>query len=226
MEKAMRGAAGDAAIVVLRTEYPQGAEKQQILATLGLEVPSGGLPMDVGALVENVGTACAVWDAVVNGRPLTERVTTVTGTPIAAPKNVVARVGTPFSDMIAFAGGFTAPVAKLIAGGPMMGLAQASLDVAVTKTTSGILALEPAAVSLFTSMPCISCGRCVGACPARLMPSELSQALEAEDYEGAVALNVLDCIECGCCAYVCPAHRPMVQHMRRGKAWATAQKRK
>ena len=226
MQQAMEGASGDAAVVILKTEYPQGAEKQQIFSTLGLEVPSGGLPMDVGALVENVGTAYAVWDAIVNGHPLTERVTTITGAPVTTPKNVIARIGAPFSDLVAFAGGFSAPPAKLIAGGPMMGLAQASLDVTVTKTTSGILALAPEAVSVFTSMPCIACGRCVEACPARLIPSELSQLLEAEDDEGAAGLNVMDCIECGCCAFVCPAQRPMVQHMRRGKAWVAAQRRK
>jgi Na+-translocating ferredoxin:NAD+ oxidoreductase subunit C len=222
----MDGADGDTAIVLLKTAYPQGAEKQQIYAALGLEVPSGGLPMDVGALVENVGTAYAVWDAVVNGRPLIERVTTVTGGPVAQPKNVLGPIGASFGDLVAFAGGFRAPVAKLIAGGPMMGLAQSALGVAVTKTTSGILALAPDAVTFFSSMPCIACGRCVDACPAGLIPSELSQFLEAEDYAAAAERNVMDCIECGCCAFVCPAHRPMVQHMRRGKAWVAEQKRK
>jgi Na+-translocating ferredoxin:NAD+ oxidoreductase subunit C len=226
LRAAMDGADGDAAVVTLKAEYPQGAEKQQIYATLGLEVPSGGLPMDVGALVENVGTAYAVWDAVVNGKPLIERVTTVTGGPVAQPKNVLGPIGASFGDLVACAGGFRAPVAKLIAGGPMMGLAQSSLGVAVTKTTSGILALAPDAVGFFSSMPCIACGRCVDACPARLVPAELSQCLEAEDYAAAAERNVMDCIECGCCAFVCPAHRPMVQHMRRGKAWVAARKKK
>ena len=218
MEEALAGVAGNAAVVALETEYPQGAEKQQIYAVTGREVPSGGLPMDVGCVVENVGTTLAVWDAVVNGRPLTERVTTVTGHPVASPGNVLARIGTSYADLVAFCGGATSPVAKVISGGPMMGFAQSSLDVATTKTTSGLLLLPPSAVSAFESMPCISCGRCVDACPMYLVPSELSQMLEAEDYEVAEEQNVLDCIECGCCAFECPAHRPLVQHMRQGKA--------
>lgn len=226
MQKAAPGLDGDVAIAVLKTEYPQGAEKQQIQAITGREVPSGGLPMDVGCLVENVGTTVAVWDAVVNGRPLTERITTVTGTPVKSPGNVQARTGTPLEDLIAFCGGIEGKAGKIIAGGPMMGLAQPALDIGTTKTTSGLLLLSPEAVSEFTSMPCISCGRCVRACPSGLMPSELSVLLEAEDFETAAEYSVMDCIECGCCAFVCPAHRPMVQHMRRGKAWVAAQRRK
>jgi electron transport complex protein RnfC len=217
MELAIGEAAGDVAIAVLPTEYPQGAEKQQIFAITGRQVPSGGLPMDVGTVVENVGTTLAVWDAVVNGRPLTERVTTVTGRPVSNPGNVLNRIGTSYADLLAFCGGTSCHAAKVISGGPMMGLAQASLEVATTKTTSGLLFLDAAQVRAFGSMPCISCGRCVEACPMNLVPSELSQMIEAEDYETAETLNVLDCIECGCCAFACPAHRPLVQHMRQGK---------
>ncbi|MBN1556728.1 MAG: electron transport complex subunit RsxC [Lentisphaerae bacterium] len=215
---------GDAAVVSLETLYPQGAEKQQIRALLGREVPSGGLPMDVGALVENVATACAVHDAVLTGQPLIERIVTVTGTPVQRPKNVRARIGTCFNDLAGFCGGLKG-AAKLIAGGPMMGLAQPSLDGAVTKTASGVLALASEECTAFESLPCIGCGRCIAACPAGLVPAELSLYLEAEDYEAAAACHVMDCIECGCCAYVCPARRPMVQHMRRGKAWAAARSR-
>jgi len=218
MDKAIQGADGDVAVAVLQTEYPQGAEKQQIYAVTGKEVPSGGLPMDVGCVVENVGTTLAVWDAVVNGKPLTERVTTVTGTPVKAPGNVLARLGTSYQDLVDFCGGTEGAVAKVISGGPMMGFAQDSLEVTTTKTTSGLLLLPPSDVNTFKSMPCISCGRCVDACPMYLMPAELSQMLEAEDYEAAETLCVLDCIECGCCAFACPAHRPLVQHMRQGKA--------
>jgi electron transport complex protein RnfC len=174
--------------------------------------------MDVGALVENVGTALAVWDAVVNGRPLTERVTTVTGSPVARPANVLNRIGTPYADLLAFCGGAAGAVGKVISGGPMMGLAQHTLDVATTKTTSGLLFLTPAEATEYTCMPCISCGRCVAACPMRLTPAEISLRIEAEDYAGAEELNVLDCIECGCCAFDCPARRPLVQHMKQGKA--------
>ena len=218
MEQAMADAEGDVGIAVLKTEYPQGAEKQQIYAITGREVPSGGLPMDVGCVVENVGTTLAVWDAVVNGRPLTERVTTVTGAPVATPKNVQGRIGTSYADLLAFCDGLSGDAAKVISGGPMMGIAQPSLDVGTTKTTSGLLFLAPDQVKTFSSMPCIACGRCVDACPMYLVPAELSQMLEAEDYDAAEELNVLDCIECGCCAFACPAPRPLVQHMKQGKS--------
>jgi len=225
MEKALGGVEGDVAVVVLKTEYPQGAEKQQIYAITGREVPSGGLPMDVGALVENVGTCMAIRDAVVDGRPLTERVTTVTGTPLARPGNVLARLGTSYADLAGFCGGLMSPAAKVISGGPMMGLAQHSLDVTTSKTTSGLLFLSPDEVEAFTSLPCISCGRCVEACPAYLMPCEISRMVEAEDWEAAGWYDVMDCIECGCCAFECPARRPLVQHMRQGKAWIMAKRR-
>jgi len=218
MENAMQGAEGDVAVIALKTEYPQGAEKQQIYAITGREVPSGGLPMDVGCVVENVGTTMAVWDAIINGKPLTERVTTVTGTPVTEPKNVLGRIGTPYADLLAFCGGLKSDVAKIISGGPMMGLAQPSIEITTTKTTSGILLLAPKETETFTSMPCIACGRCIEACPMYLVPAELSQMLEAEDYEAAEDLNVIDCIECGSCAFACPAHRPLVQHMKLGKS--------
>ena len=225
METAMKDAEGDVGITVLKTEYPQGAEKQQIYATTGREVPSGGLPMDVGCVVENVGTTLAVWDAIVNGKPITERVTTVTGLPVATPKNVLNRIGTPYADLLAYCDGLKGDVAKIISGGPMMGLAQPGLEATTTKTTSGLLFLAPKEAQPFESMPCIACGRCIDACPMYLVPAELSQMLEAEDYEAAEELNVLDCIECGCCAFACPAHRPLVQHMKQGKSKAMLKRR-
>lgn len=225
MEKAMASTSLDASIVVLKTEYPQGAEKQQIFSAIGREVPSGGLPMDVGAVVENVGTVTAVYDAVVKGLPLIERVTTVTGLPVAEPGNILNRIGTSFKDLIDVCGGFKTKPGKLIAGGPMMGFAQPGLDLTTTKTTSGILSLRPEDSCSYTSMPCISCGRCIEACPMKLVPSEMSQFIESEDFEGAEAINVMDCIECGCCAFECPAQRPLVQHMRQGKAFVMAKRR-
>lgn len=225
MQKAISGADTDVAVVSLPTEYPQGAEKQQIYAITGKEIPSGGLPMAVGAVVENVGTTVALWDAVVNGRPLIERITTVTGTPVSNPSNLRTRIGTPYSALVDFCGGTNGDVAKVISGGTMMGFAQCSLDITTTKTTSGILLLPPESVREYQSMPCISCGRCVAGCPMYLLPADLSQCLEAEDYEEAEANDVMDCIECGCCAFQCPAHRPLVQHMRRGKAVITLKRR-
>ncbi len=226
MERAASKLHGDIKIVELNTEYPQGAEKQQIYAVTGQEVPSGGLPMDIGALVENVGTAAAIRDAVIDGKPLTERVTTITGVPLQRPSNVVARIGTPISHLVEFCGGVNNSACKLICGGPMMGFAIASEELATTKTTSGILFLAKSQVTAFSSTPCISCGRCVEGCPMRLVPSELSQFIEAEDYEAAEAMNLLDCIECGCCAFQCPATRPLVQHMRRGKAEAMLRRKR
>ena len=218
MESALKMAEGDIQLVVVKTKYPQGAEKQLIYSCTRREVPSGGLPMDVGALVENVGTAAAISDAVFLRRPLTERVLTVTGDAVANPKNVLARVGTSFRDLIGFCGGLRGQVGKVICGGPMMGVAQSSLDVGMNKTTSGLLLLSRSQVHQYTSTPCIGCGRCVQACPSSLLPCFLSENLEAENFEEAERLNVLDCIECGACAFECPAHRPLVQHMRQGKA--------
>jgi electron transport complex protein RnfC len=209
---------GDVQMVRLRTAYPQGAEKQLIYSITGREVPSGGLPMDVQTLVENVATVQAIGDAVIRGFPLIERVLTVTGPAITQPRNIRARIGTPFSDLIAFCGGPRGPIGRLICGGPLMGIAQSGLAGAVTKTTSGLLVLPPEREAPFSSMPCISCGRCVDACPIRLLPCTLSETSEAEQDTAAEDLKVMDCIECGCCAYVCPARRPLVQHMRRAKA--------
>ena len=201
----------------LRVRYPQGAEKQLIYALTGRKVPTGGLPMDVGAVVQNVGTALAVDEAVTEGKPLYERVTTVTGTPVVHPGNWRMRVGTSVEEALKAAGGVQEDPAKLIAGGPMMGQSLYSLSVPVMKNTSGILLLAASEVSQFTSHPCIRCGRCVDACPMALMPGTLSVQIENERYDLADNWRVLDCIECGCCAYVCPAYRPMVQHMKRAK---------
>jgi electron transport complex protein RnfC len=226
MEKAFQDIAGDVAITVLRTSYPQGSEKQQIYSVTGREAPRGGLPMDVGCVVENVGTAYAVCDAVVNGRPLVGRVISVTGDAIRQPANLLAPVGTLYSDLVAACGGLTRKAAKIISGGPMMGFAVSTLNVPTGKTASGLLLLSSAKVSCFTSQACISCGRCIEACPMRLTPSELSQCIEADDIEGAEQVALMDCIECGSCAFVCPARRPLVHHMRRGKAIVMAKRSK
>jgi Na+-translocating ferredoxin:NAD+ oxidoreductase subunit C len=225
MENAMSKEDDTVELVVLKTEYPQGAEKQLIYSVTGRQVPSGGLPMDVGALVENVSTAAAIAEAVTTGMPLIQRVVTVTGQGVKTPNNLLARIGTSMKELVDFCGGLNGTPGKIISGGPMMGIALPSLVPGINKTTSGILILPRSGVEFFESMPCISCGRCVGACPMRLMPCSLSEALEAEDYTVAENFNVLDCIECGSCAFECPAHRPLVQHMKQGKAKVTAIRR-
>jgi len=213
-------------VVGLRVRYPQGAEKQLIYALTGRKVPTGGLPMDVGCVVQNVGTAFAVKEAVVDGKPLFERITTVTGTPVVNPGNWRLRIGTPISKVLELAGGVKLQPGKVILGGPMMGFAQKTLNVPIMKNASGILLLAPEEVSQYTSDPCIRCGRCVDACPMNLLPSTISSAAENEAFELAEDYNVMDCIECGCCAFVCPAHRPLVQHFKRCKAEIIAKRRK
>jgi len=224
MEKAFQGIDGDVAVTVLHTSYPQGSEKQQIYSVTGREVPRGGLPMDVGCVVENVSTAFALCDAVVNGRPLVRRVIAVTGDAIRQPSNLLAPCGTLYSDLVAACGGLQGKAAKVISGGPMMGFAVGSLAVPTGKTASGLLLLSAGKVTCYTSQACISCGRCVDACPMRLSPSDLSQCIEADDVESAEQTALMDCIECGSCAFVCPARRPLVHHMRRGKAIVMAKR--
>ncbi|MCL2104644.1 MAG: RnfABCDGE type electron transport complex subunit C, partial [Kiritimatiellaeota bacterium] len=224
MEKAFADMGGDAEIFVLETSYPQGAERQQIFSVTGREVPRGGLPMDVGCVVENVSTAYAVFDAVVNGQPLTHRVVSVTGDAVATPSNLLVPNGTSYADLLAACGGPRGKIAKIISGGPMMGFTVSSLNVPTGKTTSGIVLLSAASVSAYTSQACISCGRCIEACPMRIIPSDLAQFVESGDIDGAARSCLMDCMECGSCAYVCPAHRPLVHHFKRGKAVVAAKR--
>jgi electron transport complex protein RnfC len=213
-------------VVGLKVRYPQGAEKQLIYALTGRKVPAGGLPMDAGCVVQNVGTAAAAAAAVLRGEPLIERATTITGRPVVRPGNWRLRIGTPLGKALELAGGIAEQPAKLIFGGPMMGLALYSLDVPVMKSTSGILLLTHDEVAQFTSEPCIRCGRCVDVCPMTLMAGPLSVMAEAERYDLAEEANIMDCMECGSCAYVCPARRPLTQHFKRAKAEVAAMRRK
>ncbi len=213
-------------VYVFPVKYPQGAEKQLIKAALDREVPSGGLPMDVGVVVQNVGTAKAIYDAVSSRKPLTHRVVTVTGPGIKAPKNVLVPIGTPFSEVVEFCGGLTEKAAKIIMGGPMMGIPQPNLDVPVVKGTSGILVLEEDQAHLPAEEPCIGCGRCVEICPSHLMPTTLQLLVDHERFEDAENMHIMDCIECGSCSFICPANRRLVHSLRFGKQKVLAMRRK
>jgi len=204
-------------VQALPVNYPQGAEKQLIYAITGREVPVGKLPMDVNCVVQNVASAVAIAEAVVKGRPSIARVTTITGKPVVEPGNWRLRIGTPISKALELAGGISEQPAKLLLGGPMMGIAQNSLDVTVMKNTSGILLIANDEVSLFTSEPCIRCGKCVEVCPMSILPATISQAVENKRFDWAEDLNVTACIECGSCSYVCPSHRPLNQHFKWAK---------
>lgn len=206
-------------VIALEVKYPQGAEKMLIKAILGREVPPKALPMDVGVVVQNVGTAVSVYEAARFGKPLIERVVTVTGEGIKEPKNLMVRIGTQISHLIEQCGGFKDGVGKVISGGPMMGFAVYSLDVPVTKGTSGILVIpEKDIVHADDYGPCIRCGRCIDACPMNLIPSMLSICSEKGFFEDAKEYDLFDCFECGSCAYVCPSKRPIVQLVRLAKS--------
>ena len=208
----------NAEIQPLEVRYPQGAEKQLIFAVTGRRVPAGGLPFDAGCVVQNAASAAAVSDAVILGIPLIERIVTVTGEAVKNPGNFKIRIGTPVMEAIKLAGGVTEEPGKLILGGPMMGFAQKTFDVPVSKNTSGILLLTTKSALNFASSPCLRCGRCVDACPMKLAPCLICSAVEGRRFDLAEKNFVMDCLECGACAYICPSHRPLVQQFRRAKA--------
>ncbi len=206
----------DITIAVLKAKYPQGGEKQLINAVTGREVPSGGLPMDVGCVVQNVGTALAIRDSILVGSPLYERVVTVTGPAVRAPKNMLVRLGTPVRLLLEACDTDFSMMKKLIMGGPMMGLAQSELDVPVIKSTSGLLAYDKTTPAV-REYPCINCGICVKACPIHLVPSRLAKLVDKGHIDDAVEWNLMDCVECGSCAYACPSKINLVHFMKLGK---------
>lgn len=204
-------------VIPLKVKYPQGGEKQLIKAVTGREVPSGGLPIAVGAVVSNVGTAFAVYEAIQKNKPLFERVVTVTGKGLANPSNFKVRIGTSTSELIEAAGGLPENTGKIISGGPMMGRAIASLDIPVTKGTSGILLMQNEEAKRGGYMDCIRCSRCVSVCPMGLEPYLLMTFGQKQIFDRAEEDRIMDCIECGSCSYTCPSNRPLLDYIRFGK---------
>ncbi|OAV70606.1 Nitrogen fixation protein rnfC [Bacteroidales bacterium Barb6] len=204
-------------VMPLKVQYPQGGEKQLIDAVISRQVKSGALPISAGAVVQNVGTAYAVYEAVQKNKPLIERVVTVTGKAVARPSNFLVRIGTPVSALIEAAGGLPDNTGKIIGGGPMMGKALISTDIPATKGSSGILLLTKEEAARRTAANCIRCAKCVSVCPMGLNPSQLMTVTEFADWTPAEKNHIADCIECGSCSYTCPANRPLLDYIRLGK---------
>ena len=205
-------------IMPLKVKYPQGGEKQLIDAVIGKQVKSGALPISAGAIVQNVGTVYAVYEAVQKNKPLFERVVTVTGKVVKEPSNFLVRMGTPISVLIEAAGGMPENTGKIIGGGPMMGKALISAEVPVCKGSSGILLMTKEESVRKPMHDCIRCAKCVSACPMGLNPAFLMKATVYQNWEMAEKENIQDCIECGSCSYTCPAYRPLLDNIRVGKA--------
>jgi electron transport complex protein RnfC len=205
-------------VQTLKVKYPQGGEKQLIKALIKREVPSGGLPLDVGAVVHNVGTAFAVYEAVQKNKPLFERVVTVTGESVKKPSNFMVRIGTPVNELIEAAGGLPEDTGKVISGGPMMGKALNALEVPVAKGTSGILILPEDMAKRKPESNCIRCAKCVSVCPQGLEPYLLNKLTQLEKNDMLEKNGVMDCIECGSCAFTCPAGLPLLDYIRLGKS--------
>jgi electron transport complex protein RnfC len=204
-------------VCLLRTKYPQGGERQLCAAALGREVPTGGLPLDIGAVVVNVGTCAAIARAVVRGKPLTHRIVTVSGAGVKQPKNVLAPIGVSYRTLLDFCGGMTRDAARAVAGGPMMGFTLGDLETPLTKGTSGLVILTEEEVRKAGETTCVRCGRCVDVCPMRLVPTKIALAARGGNLALAERYHIAACVECGCCAYTCPASIPLVQLIRLGK---------
>jgi len=217
----MRELSKDAAGIVVKplmVKYPQGGEKQLIDACTGRQVPSGALPIEVGAVVDNVATIYAVYEAVQKNKPLISRIMTITGKSVAHPGNYSVRFGTPLSEVIALAGGVPEDTGKIIGGGPMMGRAMNSIEMPAHKRTSGILFLTEAESRRVEPENCIRCGKCVSACPMGLEPYLLSKMVANQMWDVAEDHAIMDCIDCGSCMFTCPSHRPLLDYIRSGKA--------
>jgi electron transport complex protein RnfC len=226
MRAALEADAGDIEVVKIPTRYPTGGEKQLIKVLTGREVPSNGLPGDIGIVCHNVGTAAAVYRAVARGIPLISRVVTVTGQGVEHPRNIEVLIGTPISEVVAFTGGYSDAVERLIMGGPMMGFALNSDEVPVIKATNCVLAAARGEVDApGPAMPCIRCGECQRVCPALLLPQQIYWHARARDFDKAQDYALFDCIECGCCSYVCPSNIPLVQYYRFAKTEIWEQER-
>jgi electron transport complex protein RnfC len=211
---------------VLKTKYPQGAERQLIYASTGRYINSKMLPADAGVIVHNVDTIISIYEAVIEGKPLMSRVVTVTGDCISDPRNFIVPLGTSFRELIEAAGGYKIDPAKVIAGGPMMGKAVFSLDIPVTKGTSAILALSHDDVEEAVPSACIKCGRCIDICPGRVMPNKLADLAEHGKLDSFVDNGGMECCECGCCSYVCPAKRHLTQTIAGTRKIVLAKKKK
>ena len=224
----IKASEGDNGIEIcpLKTQYPQGGEKQLIKAILDREVPSGKLPSAVGVVVQNTATAALVYEGIVDGMPLIEKVVTISGKAVKNPMNLKVRIGTMFKDMLDYAGVEREEIDKLVMGGPMMGMAQHSEDVPVVKGTSGLLALTTAETNPCKAKNCILCGKCIGACPMGLEPLMYAKLAKFNQWEEMGKYNLMDCISCGSCAYICPANRPLTEAINIGKAKLRAMPRK
>jgi electron transport complex protein RnfC len=205
-------------VAVVPTKYPQGAEKQLVLAALGRIVPAGGLPLDVGVVVLNVETSAAIARATLRGKPVTHRVITITGRGVARPVNFLAPIGVSYGELIEAAGGLTPDARRVLAGGPMMGFCVGSLETPVTKGTGAVTVLTEADVAQAEETACLRCGRCVDVCPLNLVPTKMAIAARHREWDLAKRYFITDCMECGCCAFACPAQIPLVQLIRLGKA--------
>lgn len=207
----------DVSVVPVKTKYPQGSEKQMINAVTGREVPSGGLPADVGVVVINVDTAWAIADAVNKGLPLIYRIVTVSGGAVKNPKNYMVRLGMPVKDIIEATGGFSEEPVKILLGGPMMGMAVYNTDVPIIKGTGAVVALTEDEIKATEPTVCVRCGKCIDACPMHLQPMMLRAYSIKNDYENLKKFHILDCMECGACAYICPGKQTPVQYIRNAK---------